>query len=374
MTKKIIFILILFVYSCASSGKKSLVNELLTESKDKNYFEIGLKYAQSYEASNLINKDDFNNAAKNFKRALSEDKTNFAAWYNLARLYYFDGNYSISRKSIIKALELNSSYAEAYTLYLKTYLAENNIEEAKQVIATAKNIMPNNKIIQYLEASVLCIDGKNEEAINIAKEIIKQNSNFAPAYILLGNIYFLEGKTELARLIYSKSLEIKEQNPSVYSNLGLVNLDLDEKNEAYINLKNAVDKAPSSAYSHLNISKYYLDAGDFENALNEVKIAISIYPKFSYAYNNMGLAYMRLGLYNDAKTAFDKAIEINPINADVYFNYGVLVDDYFSDIDKALEYYNKYIELSGDKINKTNRVYNYIKTIETKKIKKEKLK
>lgn len=373
--KKLISLIILyvFIYSC-STGKKTLMNEIMSDGEKKDYFETGLKYSQSYEASNFTSRSDFTSAMRNFNRSISKDSKNYVAWYNIARLYFYSGNYSNSRKAIVKVLELKSDFVQAYVLYIKTYLAQNNIDKATSIVEKAKNLLKENETIKYLEASVLFLAGKNNEAQNLSKEIIRENSNYAPAYILLGNIYFKEGKLELSRLIYSKSLEIKEENPSVYSNLGLINLNLNEKNEAYSNLKLAVDKAPSSAYSHLNLSKYYIDLGDYESALNEVKIAISIYPEFSYAYNNMGLAYMKLGMYEDAKDAYEKAIEIDKNNPDVYFNFGILMDDYFSDIDKAREYYNKFVELKGDKIDKNHRVYNYLKTIKNKIIKKEKMK
>lgn len=370
------FIPFFIIISCTSTPKKEeskLVKSMISINEKKN-FDIALAYSQTYEASAYVNKDALSKALLYFKRAISEDKTNYFAWYNIARLYFYESNYSNTRKSLVKTLELNNSLIEAYTLYVKSYIIENKIDEAKNIIEKAKALIPGNRIIKYLEAFILFKQNKYKEAADISRDIIRNNSTFSPAYILLGNIYFLEGKSEFARLIYNKALEIKDVNGSVYSNLGIINLELLEKNEAVANLKQAVEKAPSSAYSHLNISKVYIDAGDYEGALNELKIAVKIAPNFSEAYNNMGIVYMRMSLYEDAKVSFEKAISIDSTNSEVYFNLGILMDDYFTDAELALVNYKKYIEAKGKDIKSNDRVYTYIETIERKKIKKEKIK
>lgn len=377
MKKLLIFFLSsIFYVSCTTPIKKLETPSIksLVGKEEKKNFDIALSYAQAYESSSYTNKDNYNKALLYFKRAISEDKTNYFAWYNIARIYFYDGNYSNTRKSLVKTLELNNAFIEAYTLYVKSYLAEGNIEEARNVVDKAKSLVPGNRIIKYLEAYIFLKQNQYKEASDISREIIRNNPTFSPAYILLGNVYYLEGKTEFARLIYNKALEIKDVYGSVYSNLGIINLELQEKNEAVINLKQAVEKAPSSAYSHLNISKIYIDAGDYEGALNEIKIAVKIFPKFSEAYNNMGIVYMRMSLFEDAKKSFEKGIEIDSNNADVYFNYALLLDDYFTDSDKALENYKKYIEIKGSDIKNNDRVYSYIETIERKKTKRTKTK
>lgn len=376
MKKLLKFLILLMIFSCTSAPKKEevkVVKSLLGKEEKKN-FDIALSYSQTYESSNYTNKDAHSKALLYFKRAISEDKTNYFAWYNISRLYFYEGNYSNARKALVKTLELNNSFIEAYTLYVKSYIVENNIAEAKNIVDKAKVLVPGNRIIKYLEAYILFKLNNYSAAADIARDIIRNNASFSPAYILLGNIYFLEGKSELARLIYNKALEIKDVNGSVYSNLGIINLELQEKNEAIANLKQAIEKAPSSAYSHLNISKIYIDAGDYEGALNELKVAVKLAPNFSEAYNNMGIVYMRMSLFEDAKKSFEKAIAINQKNAEVYFNMGILMDDYFTDTEKALENYRKYIEVKGKDIKNSDRVYTYIETIERKKIKKEKIK
>jgi len=374
MKKIVYYLLFIIIFSCASREKTLMQQISLSDREDKDYFQIGLNFAQSYEASKFLNKNDFNNAIKNFRRVISDDKNNYVAWYNIARLYFYEGNYSNSRKSLVKTLEINNTFLEAYILYVKTYLLENNFNEANGLVQKVKDFMPNDINVRYLNAFMLFKNNKVEESINEASEIIKSNPSFTQAYILLGNIYFTQGKLELARLIYIRAIEVKGYNPSLYSNLGLINLDLNEKNEALNNLKTAVDKAPASSYSYLNLSKFYIEAGDYEGALNQLRIAISIYPIFSEAYNNMGLAYMKLSLYEDARKSFIKSINIDDKNADAYFNYGILLDDYFSDSDKALENYNKYISLKGSDIESNDIVFSYIKTIEMKKIRKERTK
>lgn len=365
-----IFIVILFT-SCATKEKPMMQQISGPERDEKDYFQIALNYAQSYEASKFINKSDLNNAIKNFRRVISDDKNNYVAWYNIARLYFYEGNYSNTRKSLVKTLEINNAFLEAYILYVKSFIVEDKLNEAIEVVNKAKEFMPNNVNVKYLEAYILFKTGKIDESIKEAMDIIRNNPNFTQAYILLGNIYFTQGKLELARLIYIRAIEIKGYNPSLYSNLGLINIDLNEKNEALNNLKNAVEKAPASAYSYLNLSKFYIEAGDYEGAVNQLRVAISINPVFSEAYNNLGLAYMKLSLYEDAKKAYLKAIELDNKNAEAYFNYGILMDDYFSNFDLALENYNKFVELKGADIQSNANVFSYIKTIEMKKIRKE---
>ncbi len=61
---------------------------------------------------------------------------------------------------------------------------------------------------------------------------------------------------------------------------------------------------------------------------------------------NLALIYEDEQRYEDAVKEYEKTLELEPFNADVYYNLGILYDGRIKDKNKAVFYYQKYLELS----------------------------
>jgi tetratricopeptide (TPR) repeat protein len=55
----------------------------------------------------------------------------------------------------------------------------------------------------------------------------------------------------------------------------------------------------------------------------------------------------RLGRFKEADTAYQRAVQIDPNYANAYLNLGVLCDLYLQQPQRALEAFERYLELNG---------------------------
>ncbi len=67
------------------------------------------------------------------------------------------------------------------------------------------------------------------------------------------------------------------------------------------------------------------------------------------------------GKYERAIQHFEKALLFDPKEAEIYLNLGAIYDDYVQNKEKAVFYYNKFIELSKDP-EKTEKVMQWIQS------------
>jgi len=83
---------------------------------------------------------------------------------------------------------------------------------------------------------------------------------------------------------------------------------------------------------------------DAETAL---KAAVQTNPANLQAGNELGIVERRLGKFADAEAAYQRTIAADPTYAPAHLNLGVLYDLYLAEPQKALNEFERYIELAG---------------------------
>ncbi|HTY45718.1 MAG TPA: tetratricopeptide repeat protein [Patescibacteria group bacterium] len=61
---------------------------------------------------------------------------------------------------------------------------------------------------------------------------------------------------------------------------------------------------------------------------------------------NLGAIFFKQRDYKKAIDEFKRSAELNPLLADAYYNLAIICDDYLADINAAIIYYKKYLELT----------------------------
>jgi Flp pilus assembly protein TadD len=103
---------------------------------------------------------------------------------------------------------------------------------------------------------------------------------------------------------------------------------------------------PSYSGALLNLGILQAKAGKLEDAQKTLQSAIERKADNAAAYNQLGIVYRRLGRFQDADQAYQKAIQIDPNYAIAHLNLGVLCDLYLQQPQRALESYERYLQLA----------------------------
>lgn len=104
----------------------------------------------------------------------------------------------------------------------------------------------------------------------------------------------------------------------------------------------------------LNLGILHAKAGKLEEAEKEISDAIARNGNNAAAYNQLGIVYRKQGRFEEAEGAYARAVQIDPNYALAYLNLGVLCDLYLQEPERALEAYERYLQLASSPDAKVN--------------------
>jgi tetratricopeptide (TPR) repeat protein len=103
---------------------------------------------------------------------------------------------------------------------------------------------------------------------------------------------------------------------------------------------------PDLAGPHANLGLIARNAGRLPEAVTELERAVQLDPRMAAAWNQLAIAYRQQGQFAKARTAYETALAIDPSYAGAALNLGILNDLYLGEPARALELYNRYLELT----------------------------
>ncbi len=112
---------------------------------------------------------------------------------------------------------------------------------------------------------------------------------------------------------------------------------------------------PQFAGPWLNLCIIYSETGRLERAQQACQQALKRNSRMNQARNQLGIVYRRMGRFQDARRIYQMALQQEPDNADVNYNLGVLFDLYLQDNGLAIQHYQRYLELTGNRDKKVKR-------------------
>jgi len=118
--------------------------------------------------------------------------------------------------------------------------------------------------------------------------------------------------------------------------------------EALERLNKAVEYDPTFGDAYVLKSYVRLEVlPNIDEALASAKLAVQHAPKNPDSHYTLGLIYEKQGQYAEAERAMREALTVNPSYVDVYFSLGTLYADEIKDRKKAVEAFERYLELGG---------------------------
>lgn len=163
------------------------------------------------------------------------------------------------------------------------------------------------------------------------------------------------GNYEAAAAGYNCMIEVSdEQDAFAYEWRGISKQLMGDLDGAFADVNQSIELDSSRGGVYYSRGNMYLDLDDYDSAIDDFTTAIEKGYNRAYVYNNRGYAYYYIGNDANAKTDYLNATWVDPEYGLAYSNLG---ESYFveGDLDRALENYEKAIELSED----TYRAYPY---------------
>ncbi len=382
-----IFVIVLFIYACATTAKKEVVTEpekpLTVQAIEKSNEAIDFYGDKEYEEAILRFKDAISllkQAAPEATEADSIPQLIYRFQMNIAKIYNDLAFYHFEQKKYEEALDNFENSLSKYKELTKIAIPEDSINVKieklynNSAIAARKNgdfqkaldyydqylkMNPEDSDALLQKFIIYREDLKNEEqAFTILKAYAATNKDFTSAH-LLGDFYKDKNDNKNAIEWYEKAREIRP-DPNVLQKLSSVyraNRQYDKSNQIleqlvssrpgqedlktaykligdnYRNLKNKV-KAAEYFEKYLELEKnedialyicsYYYDLKNNAKMVYYANIVLSLNPNNSYAYLLRGIARYNTKDMKGAKSDFER-IKDDPKNGDAAKKYLSLI-------------------------------------------------
>jgi Flp pilus assembly protein TadD len=102
---------------------------------------------------------------------------------------------------------------------------------------------------------------------------------------------------------------------------------------------------PELAGPHANLGLIHRQAGRSAEAVAAFEKAVQLSPQRADLHNQLGVAYRAAGEFAKAKASYERSIALDPNYAAAVLNLGILYDLYLWDGARALELYDRYLQL-----------------------------
>jgi tetratricopeptide (TPR) repeat protein len=118
--------------------------------------------------------------------------------------------------------------------------------------------------------------------------------------------------------------------------------------DAELEFKELVVEYPQLSGPQLNLGLLYMRDSRLPEAEVTFKAVLEHNPANAVAGNELGIVERKLGRFTEAEAAYRRTIAAEPNYAPAHLNLGVLYDLYLAQPQKALDEFERYIEIAGD--------------------------
>jgi tetratricopeptide (TPR) repeat protein len=118
--------------------------------------------------------------------------------------------------------------------------------------------------------------------------------------------------------------------------------------DAELEFKELAVGYPQLTGPQLNLGLLYLRDSRLAEAEAAFKAALELKPDNAVAGNELGIVERRLGKFAEAEAAYQRTIAAEPNYAPAHLNLGVLYDLYLAQPQKALDEFERYIQIAGE--------------------------
>lgn len=269
--------------------------------------------------------------------------------YGLAAIFQQEGDATSALAALTLSLMLDPELDAAQLMFAQIQSALGHPELARTVLRRIPTASPYASSARVMEAWALADEGRNDEALAIARaagdagdlrakraladmyRTLRRYEEAEPIYSELiaatpndWRLYFSRGAARErlgrwpdAEADFRRALEISPEQPEVMNYLGYSWIDRGEHlQEGLAMIQRAVELRPSSGAILDSLGWAYYRLGDYAQALDHFEHAVELEPADPTLNDHLGDAYWRLGRRIEARFQWQRALTLEPDNRD----------------------------------------------------------
>lgn len=285
--------------------------------------QFGVTESSSMQKQKIYMAMGKNDKAIEEAKKLIEVAPGTARYYNnLADLYHKSGNDEMAMQTYEKLLEIDPSNAFVQLSMATYYYEAGKKEEGMEVMkkAFANPALDFDSKARILYSNVAFQDVPQGQVNPFAFELLdlmkEPHGEVGQLYAIEGDLKYQQGKKEDAKKAYTKSLELDENQFLVWSQVLLIESEMNDWSGVFSDATKALELFPTQGSFYyfqgvaaLQLKKPQAAIDAFEKGKDLVVDNKSLRGQF---YSNLGDAYHQLEDFENSDKYFEKALEIDP--------------------------------------------------------------
>jgi len=299
----------------------------------------------------------YEEALQCYDKAIESDPKEVDAWINKGITFAIIERYDEAIECYDKVIELAPKEVDAWINKGSTFAIIERYDEAIECYDKAIELAPKRVDAWVNRGSVFAIIERYDEAIECYDKAIELEANYVDAWVNKGNVLAVIGNNADAIECYDKAIELAPNYVDAWTNKAVILTSLKRYEEALECYDKAIDLDSQNINILLNKANMCYISNRYKVLLECCDKILKLDHEQIGAWNGKGFALRALGEYEKATECYKKILEIESktINYDVksdffYCNKKDLILYEYKSWEKALEYYDKALEVNPENI------------------------
>ncbi len=320
--------------------------------KPRNLFELSLKTPAK-------SPDVLDRLIKRNEDAVTANPRDLNAYIMLGKAYQQLNDLEMAYQNFENALLLNAHNTEVLW-ELGRISSDRKMGKSISYYGEILKNDPDNWTVDQAISVSLRKSGQLQSALKQIRKTLSVDKSNIYAINNLALLYMESKKLELAELTLQKGLKLNPNHSETLNNLGMVYLGMDMVPNAIKAFEQSYQADNTFYVALINLANIYMKSANHQKAAKALEEAYKNESMDPVLNNNLGLAYLAIGQNAMALETFSRSLQIAPKFAPAMFNLGLLYHQYLRNKDKAVQYYQGFVDASGKEIDRTHEVFSLI--------------
>lgn len=261
------------------------------------------------------------------------------------RTLYQRGDCFSSRYLYQTVLEREPGNVTALSGKGQALICEGSVEEGVTTLEQAAQMAPEQgqTYVQLASAYLEQFESDPEnhaarlgQALTALEQAQAAGADGGAVLNLRGVVLYRQGKLPEARDVLAEATQLVADKADYHLDLGRVELELGQTEEAVATLRRAVSLEPDSALGHNQLGTAYLLLGRCDDAVFELEQAVTLAPDAAEVNFNVARASFDCNKMTEARSYFEKVVALEPTAFPPAYTYLARIDLAASDFDAAV--------------------------------------
>lgn len=267
--------------------------------EEKSKKAVALFNQKKYEEAIQLNKEALAVAEKNFGQ---DDPKTASSIYNIAGIYYMQGDVAKAEPLFLRALEIK-----------RRTLGDKHPEIAKLLNTIAG--------LYFKQKRLFDSEKTYREAINMMVALVgDKNPSLAPLYSNLGTIYSIYGKYDEAAALFSRAAGIMPEEKQFQNSIQQLKNSRKEIPNRIAEIQSLLTNHPDNWELHWRLGNLYKSGGDFAQAFTAYQNALSLKPGEPHILEDLAVTAALSRDFKNALLYFTQLFETQPQRGDIAYN------------------------------------------------------